>query len=129
MFCFLNIDSVLSAEAPEFVPQFHKQAVVISPDMSGNIGPPIIQHQGIPVQPQLIQQQQQHPFTHHNQAQVNHPTMINHNQIRHHQNHHQHHHPHYQPNQHHQKINNSHYSVNNRLQFNGVASNTHRYFN
>lgn len=58
-----QIDFVLSAEAPEFVPQFHKPPVIAN-EMAGNIGPPLIHHQGIPLHQQQLQHSQMpHPST------------------------------------------------------------------
>lgn len=64
IFFLLNlIDFVLSAEAPEFVPQFQKLPVVPN-EMAGNIAPPIIHHQGIPLHQQQLQHSQlSHPST------------------------------------------------------------------
>lgn len=143
---------MLSAEAPEFVPQFHKPPVIAN-EMAGNIGPPLINHQGIP----LHQQQLQHSQMPHPSTSGKSPILIidktnwtidlicfiestgyyisrvklmmPHQQQLHHHNHHQ---SHYQQNHHHghqnQNKNNGHFSVNNRLhQFNGVGGNNHRY--
>lgn len=109
-------DSVLSAEAQEFVPSFRK-APVAANNMSANLGPPIPQQQFI--------QQQQQPYHHHHSQQNHHPhhqPSLNHmpqhlGQNHHHQQHHHNNHHH-----HHNRQNNS-YSVQNRLsQFNGTIS-------
>lgn len=133
---FLSLDSVLSAEAPEFVPQFHKP----TPMAVNNVGPPptlIQSHQSIGQSHQPHSQMQPpHMFNQHNVP------LVNNNQMRHQlQNHHGMHggqqQPHYQTNhhqsshqqQHHQqaaygnhKQPGGNYSVNTRLQqFNNGA--------
>lgn len=58
-----ELDFVLSAEAPEFVPSFHKPPVIAN-ELAGNIGPPLIHHQGIPLHQQPLQHSQMpHPST------------------------------------------------------------------
>lgn len=122
-----NREFTLSAEAPEFVPQFHKLSIS-GPEMSTNIGPPI-------QQPYVQQQQQQpHHQQHHHYQQLNqHNLQHSHNQNHHqhnhqqHNNHHHHHHHHnMNQNQNHsvnQRLNqHNNYSVQNRLQYNNGSN-------